>query len=131
MNAEMEISKKQWRSTGGKSIVEHLMNSKGNFSHTSDFTFHSSSKRSIISYLYPEMDQLIETDEDLNVEESMSLPNIVTKRMARFFMDSASASSANGNLLDLGLDSETILTVRSTYIILRPKIGSKIFFRIG
>merc|ERR1719362_2512207 len=40
----------------------------------------------------------------------MSLPNIVTKRMARFFMDSASASSANGNLLDLGLDTETILT---------------------
>ena len=77
------------------------------------------------------MDQLIEADEDLKVEESMSLPNIVTKRMARFFMDSASASSANGNLLDLGLDSETILTVRSTYIILRPKIGSKNFFRTG
>ena len=59
------------------------------------------------------MDQLIEADEDLKAEESISLPNIVTKRMARFFMDSASASSANGNLLDLGLDSETILTVRS------------------
>ena len=77
------------------------------------------------------MDQLIEADEDLIPEESMSLPNIVTKRMARFFMDSASASSANGNLLDLGLDSETILTVRSTYIILRPKIGSKKIFRTG
>ena len=64
------------------------------------------------------MDQLIEADEDLKAEENMSLPNIVTKRMARFFMDSASASSASGNLLDLGLDSETILTVRSIW----PKV---------
>ena len=76
------------------------------------------------------MEKLIEAEEDLKSDESMSLPNIVTKRMARFFMDSASASSANGNLLDLGLDSETILTVRSTYIILRPKIGSKIFLEL-
>ena len=33
-------------------------------------------------------------------------------RMARFFMDTASAHSAlSGNLLDLGLDSSAILTV--------------------
>ena len=72
------------------------------------------------------MDQLIEADEDLKAEESMSLPNIVTKRMARFFMDSASASSASGNLLDLGLDSETILTVR---FILRPKVVAILSFK--
>ena len=72
------------------------------------------------------MDQLIEADEDLKVEESMSLPNIVTKRMARFFMDSASASSASGNLLDLGLDSETILTVRSTLQIYAVKLQWKL-----
>ena len=42
----------------------------------------------------------------------MALPSILSQRMARFFMDSASASSASGgNLLDLGLDSNTILTV--------------------
>ena len=35
------------------------------------------------------------------------------QRMARFFMDTASASSASsGNLLDLGLDSNAILTVK-------------------
>ena len=57
------------------------------------------------------MEQLQENEEDLDAEQSMSLQNIVTQRMARFFMDSASASSASGNLLDLGLDSDTILTV--------------------
>ena len=85
----------------------------------------------MISYLCPEMDQLIEADEDLKAEDSMSLPNIMTKRMARFFMDSASASSASGNLLDLGLDSETILTVRSIYIILRPKVVAVLSFKEG
>ena len=40
------------------------------------------------------------------------LANLAKERMARFFMDSASASSASsGNLMDLGLDSNTILTV--------------------
>ena len=41
------------------------------------------------------------------------LPRTVRQRMARFFTDSASASSAStGNLLDLGLDSNAIMTVR-------------------
>ena len=48
------------------------------------------------------------------------LPRKVKERMARFFTDSADASiGASGNLLDLGLDSDAIMTVRrNKYVLL-------------
>ena len=46
---------------------------------------------------------------ELDLEKGIK--KIVSNRMARFFMDSTSAGSAGGNLLDLGLDSDAILTV--------------------
>ena len=58
------------------------------------------------------MDQFQETVKtDFKDDLTTSLSNIVSQRMARFFMDSTSASSASGNLFDLGLDTDTILTV--------------------
>ena len=58
------------------------------------------------------MDQFQETNiNDFKDDLTASLSNIVSQRMARFFMDSTSASSAGGNLFDLGLDTDTILTV--------------------
>ena len=46
---------------------------------------------------------------ELDLEKGIK--KIVSNRMARFFMDSTSAGSAGGNLMDLGLDSDAILTV--------------------
>ena len=52
------------------------------------------------------------TEQELDLQGGL-LPAKVKARMARFFTDSASASSSlsSGNLLDLGLDSEAIMTV--------------------
>ena len=63
------------------------------------------------------------------VDLESGLKNVISQRMARFFMDSASAGGYGAgdmsNLLDLGLDSNTILTV-STYL---STLGiSKTFF---
>ena len=55
--------------------------------------------------------------EDLSeLEIQRGLKKIISDRMARFFMmDNMNAGSASaGNLLDLGLDSDAILTVRLT-----------------
>ena len=48
------------------------------------------------------------------------LKNVISQRMARFFMDSTSSSGYGAgdmsNLLDLGLDSNAILTVSTYYL---------------
>ena len=56
--------------------------------------------------------------EDLSdLEIQRGLKKIMSDRMARFFMmDNMNAGSASaGNLLDLGLDSDAILTVRPLF----------------
>ena len=49
------------------------------------------------------------------------LKNVISQRMARFFMDSTSSSGYGAgdmsNLLDLGLDSNAILTVSTKYFL--------------
>ena len=49
------------------------------------------------------------------VDLESGLKNVISQRMARFFMDSTSSGGYGAgdmsNLLDLGLDSNTILTV--------------------
>ena len=59
-----------------------------------------------------ELKQALRTEQELDLQGGL-LPAKVKARMARFFTDSASASSSlsSGNLLDLGLDSEAIMTV--------------------
>ena len=57
--------------------------------------------------------------EDLSeLEIQRGLKKIMSDRMARFFMmDNMNAGSASaGNLLDLGLDSDAILTVRPPFL---------------
>ena len=61
----------------------------------------------------PRVSSLASSEDLSELEIQRGLKKIVSDRMARFFMDSTSAGMANsGNLLDLGLDSDAILTVR-------------------
>ena len=57
-----------------------------------------------------ELKQALKTEKELDLQGGL-LPRKVKDRMARFFTDSAAANSAGGNLLDLGLDSDAIMTV--------------------
>ena len=64
-----------------------------------------------------ELRQALKMERELDLQGGI-LPRKVKERMARFFTDSADASiGASGNLLDLGLDSDTIMSVR-IYIII-------------
>ena len=55
------------------------------------------------------------------VDLESGLKNVISQRMARFFMDSTSSSGYGAgdmsNLLDLGLDSNAILTVSTKYFL--------------
>ena len=59
-----------------------------------------------------ELKQALRTEKELDLQGGL-LPAKIKDRMARFFTDSAAASSSlsSGNLLDLGLDSDAIMTV--------------------
>lgn len=66
-----------------------------------------------------------EKEDPVENEDLLLAANHFKQRMARFFMDSASASSVSpGSLLDLGLDSNAILTVINGYdcMFLKPTI---------
>ena len=74
-----------------------------------------------------ELKQALKTEKELDLQGGL-LPRKVKDRMARFFTDSAAANSAGGNLLDLGLDSDAIMTVNFHQLLQDSCIF--IFFRI-
>lgn len=57
-----------------------------------------------------DLEKAIEVEKALDLEGGI-LPKTVRQRMSRFFTDSADSGSAGGNLVNLGLDSNAVLTV--------------------